>query len=320
MPKIGIIYGMENTFPPALAERINAKNIPGVVAEHIRIGPVKMAEPSEYGVIVDRISHEIAFYRAFLKNAALSGTAIINNPFWFSADDKFFNYALATKLGVTVPNTVVLPHKAHPPGTTVLSMRNLIFPINWDEVFDYVGFPAFLKPLNKAGWKPRHRIENRDAFFNAYDQTGSDCMILQSAVPFEEYFRCYVVGQEKVRVLAYDPTLPHHLRYAKEDAASSHPLHNRIVEDCIRLCGALGYDFNMVEFATANGEPYAIDFLNPVPDADVHSVGQANFDWIVENVAELAIRRSTEKREPGELRWEEFLRPPQALGKHAGAK
>ncbi|MGH9583395.1 MAG: ATP-grasp domain-containing protein, partial [Bryobacteraceae bacterium] len=152
--KIGIIYGRENTFPPALVDRINTKNVPGVAAEHIRIGPVRMAAASEYRVIVDRISHEIEFYRAFLKNAALGGAIVINNPFWSSADDKFFNYALAARMGVTVPNTVVLPHKAHPPGTTVQSMRNLVFPLHWDEIFDYIGFPAFLKPLSKAGWKP----------------------------------------------------------------------------------------------------------------------------------------------------------------------
>src|SRR5579875_3332661 len=103
--KIGFIYGEENTFPPALVDRINARKIPGVVAEHIRIGPVRMAAASEYGVIVDRISHEVEFYRAFVKNAALGGAFVINNPFWLSADDKFFNYALADRLGVTVPNT-----------------------------------------------------------------------------------------------------------------------------------------------------------------------------------------------------------------------
>ena len=153
MPKIGVIYGMENTFPPALVDRINQKRIPGVVAEHIKIGAIQMAEPSGYRVIVDRISHDIDFYRAYLKNAMLNGTIVINNPFWWSADDKFFNYALAGKLGVAVPRTVILPHKQHPPGTSVTSMRNLIFPLDWEGIFHYVGFPAFLKPFSGGGWK-----------------------------------------------------------------------------------------------------------------------------------------------------------------------
>src|SRR5947209_19421800 len=204
MPKIGVIYGMENSFPSALVDRINSKGIPDLVAEHIRIGGVKMAEPSGYRVIIDRISHDIEFYRAYLKNAALNGTIVINNPFWWSADDKFFNYALASKLGVAVPKTVVLPHKSHPPGTTVQSMRNLKFPLDWDEVFEYIGFPAFLKPFSGGGWKNVYKVHSAEEFFRAYDETGTICMTLQSAVEFKEYFRCYVVGQEEVRVMPYD--------------------------------------------------------------------------------------------------------------------
>src|SRR5256885_11807786 len=107
---------MENTFPGAFVERVNSMNLPDVKAECVQIGGVKMADPSGYAVIGDRISHDIPFYRAYLKNAALNGTVVINNPFWWSADDKFFNYALASKLGVAIPPTVILPHKEHPKG------------------------------------------------------------------------------------------------------------------------------------------------------------------------------------------------------------
>ncbi|MBV9308351.1 MAG: hypothetical protein JOZ45_19555 [Acidobacteriaceae bacterium] len=308
MPKIGIIYGMENTFPGALVDRINSKNIPDITAEHIHIGGVKMAEPSGYRVIIDRISHDIEFYRAYLKNAVLTGTVVINNPFWWSADDKFFNYALASKLGVAVPKTVVLPHKAHPTGTTTQSMRNLIFPLNWQEIFDYIGFPAFLKPFSGGGWKHVYKVNSQEEFFNAYEQTGTLCMTLQSAVEFTEYFRCYVVGQEKVRVMKYDPKQPHHLRYVRDGAASSPQLQDRIVKDCLTLCRALGYDFNTVEFAVQDGIPYAIDFLNPAPDADVHSVGEENFEWVIENVAQLAIAKVlSNEQAQAQYRWGYFL-------------
>src|SRR5437016_1882422 len=138
MKKIGVLYGMENTFPAALVDRINALGVAGVTAEHLHTGGVRMAEPCGYHVIVDRISHDIPFYRAYLKNAVLTGTTVINNPFWWSADDKFFNYALASKLSVAVPRTVLLSHKLHPPNTTDQSMRNLIYPLNWDEIFEYI--------------------------------------------------------------------------------------------------------------------------------------------------------------------------------------
>jgi glutathione synthase/RimK-type ligase-like ATP-grasp enzyme len=306
--KIGIIYGMENSFPSALVERINSKNVPGVIAEHVRLGGIKMAEPSGYRVIIDRISHDIEFYRAYLKNAVLGGTIVINNPFWWSADDKFFNYALASKLGVAVPNTVILPHKTHPPGTTVQSMRNLQFPLNWEEVFAYIGFPAFLKPFSGGGWKNVFKVESPEQFFAAYDETGSLCMTLQTAVDFDEYFRCYVVGQEKVRVMKYDPRRPHHLRYLQDNTASSQALYDRVVRDAIKLNRALGYDLNTVEFAVENGIPYAIDFLNPAPDADVRSVGAENFEWIVETVAQFAIEKALSKEEPqAEFHWGRYL-------------
>src|SRR5689334_2935784 len=136
MEKIGILYGMEDSFPPALADRINSgmdiRKISDLRAESLQVGGVRMAEPSGYKVIVDRISHDIPFYRSFLKNAALTGTIVINNPFWWSADDKFFNYALASKIGVAAPRTVLLPHKNYPEGTTSKSMRNLQYPLDWN--------------------------------------------------------------------------------------------------------------------------------------------------------------------------------------------
>jgi glutathione synthase/RimK-type ligase-like ATP-grasp enzyme len=182
MRKIGIIYGMENSFPGAVVERINALRVPDVYAEHIHIGGIRMAEPSGYRVIIDRISHDIPFYRAYLKNAILGGTIVINNPFWWSADDKFFNYSLASQVGIAIPKTVLLPHHTHPPGTTSLSMRNLVYPLNWDEIFGYIGFPAFLKPHSGGGWKSVYKVHNPDEFFAAYNETGDLCMTLQTVL------------------------------------------------------------------------------------------------------------------------------------------
>ncbi|MEO8024818.1 MAG: hypothetical protein ABI823_00010 [Bryobacteraceae bacterium] len=307
MRKIGVIYGMENTFPGALVERINGMHVDGVSAEHIKIGGVKMAEPSGYRVIVDRISHDIPFYRAYLKNAALSGTTIINNPFWWGADDKFFNYALASKLGVAVPKTVVLPHHSHPPGTTDQSMRNLIYPLDWDDIFEYIGFPAFLKPFSGGGWKSVYKVHSPAEFFGAYNDTGDLCMTLQTAVDFTDYFRCYVVGQQKVHVMQYDPRNPHADRYLKDPKPIEPAMHARVIKDCLTLCRALGYDLNTVEFAVENGIPYAIDFLNPAPDAEFTSVGPENFAWIVDAVAEFAVEEALKDVKPIEMRWQHFL-------------
>jgi glutathione synthase/RimK-type ligase-like ATP-grasp enzyme len=307
MKKIGVLFGMENSFPPALVEHINARGIDGVGAEFVKTGAVWLEEFPRYAVIVDRISHDVPFYRAFLKHAALNGTAIINNPFWWSADDKFFNYTLAEKLGVAVPPTVILPHKEHPEGTTDRSMRNLEYPLDWDAVFDYVGEHGFLKPVNGGGWRDVYHVHNRDEFFHAYDQSHRLCMMYQKAVKFQEYFRCYVVGQQKVHIMPYDPRQPYEDRYVKNPPAYDAKLLERVEKDALTLCRALGYDLNTVEFAVEDGVPYAIDFMNPAPDADLHSVGQANFDWIVREVADLAIAKAQAPKAKQELRWAAFL-------------
>jgi hypothetical protein len=292
LKKIGVLFGMENTFPGALVDKINSMELEGIRAEFVHVGGVQMAAPSGYAVIVDRISHDVPFYRSYLKNAMLTGTQVINNPFWWSADDKFFNYALATKLGVAVPRTVLLPHKCFPPQINARSLRNLQYPLDWDAILEYVGFPAFLKPHDGGGWRDVFHVHNPHEFFAAYDQTRDLCMTLQAAVEFQEYFRCYVVGQSQVRIMPYEPRRPHEQRYVLDPPAYDQKLLKKVEKDALTICKALGYDLNTVEFAVEKGIPYAIDFMNPAPDADLHSVGKESFEWIVDAVAKLAVKKA----------------------------
>lgn len=187
-------------------------------------------------------------------------------------------------------------------------MRNLQYPLDWDGVFNYIGFPAFLKPVNGGGWRDVFHVRSREQFFEAYDESRDLCMMLQRAVNFTEYFRCYVVGQEKVRIMHYDPRLPHAERYVQNPPETDKKLLHRVEQDALKLCRALGYDLNTVEFAVEDGVPYAIDFMNPAPDADLHSVGHANFDWIVNAVADLSIYKAqTAKPHVPEFHWSVWL-------------
>ncbi|MCC7431353.1 hypothetical protein IT568_10950 [bacterium] len=291
MKKIGILRGMETTFPEALIDRINSLNTEAT-AEFIQVGGIKMDELYAYDVILDRISQDIPFYRAMLKNASLSGVHVINNPFWWSADDKFFGYSLAKKLGVPVPKTVLLPHKDHPPDTNSNSMRNLIFPLNWQEIFDYIGFPAFMKPHSGGGWKDVYKVNDPGELFSSYGKTHTLCMTLQEEIDFTHYYRCYCIGKKYIRIMEYAPKQPHHLRYVQNPDPIPPALESEIKQHCLTLCNALGYDFNTLEFAVRDGIPYAIDFTNPSPDADLNSVGLENFTWVVETAAEFLIDRA----------------------------
>src|SRR5207244_3203849 len=202
---------------------------------------VIQGEPCGYDVVIDRISQDVPFYRAWLNNAALTGTAVVNNPFWWSADDKFFNNALATKIGVAVPRTVLLPSHELPPDTNDKSFRNLGYPLDWEAIFNYVGWPAFHVPYQTECHAPND--------------------ILQ-----------------------------------------------RVEEGVLRLNQFLGYDLNTVEFAIRDGVPVAIDFCNPAPDCEAAWIGQQNFEWVVEAISEMAIRKARE-HVPGRdnLSWGKFL-------------
>jgi glutathione synthase/RimK-type ligase-like ATP-grasp enzyme len=308
MKKIGVLFGQERSFPLAFVERVNSKNIPGITAEPVKIDKVLQGESSEYAVIIDRISQDIPFYRAYLKNAALCGTAVINNPFWWSADEKFFNNCLATKINVPVPKTVILPSRDLPPDTSDQSFSNLSYPLDWESIFKYVGFPAYMKPFSGGGWKNVYRLADQDEFFEKHSETAQLVMLLQEEIVFEEYYRCYCIGGKHVRIMSYEPRNPHHLRYAADFAPSEEKL-KMMEEIVLRINHYLGYDFNTVELALRDGVPYAIDFCNPAPDADIKSVGQANFDWVVETSANYAIEKA-QAQVPGadNLTWGEYIK------------
>jgi hypothetical protein len=297
MKKIGIIRGMESSFPEALISYINTEyGAKGVEAGFVQIDSVRMDGDPGYDVIIDRISHEVPFYRSYLKWASLKGTYIINNPFWWSADDKFIDNVIAQQVEVAVPRTVILPHKEHTPNTKANSYRNLKYPIDWESIFEYIGFPAFLKPHDGGGWRGVTKVSTPLEFFAAYDESGTDCMMLQENIEFEDYYRCYGIGRKDVHIMPYNPLAEHHLRYASVRNKVVPPaMKKKLTRDVLALCTALGYDMNTVEFAVRDGVPYAIDFMNPAPDADYNSVGKENFEWVIQAMAKFAVKKALAK-------------------------
>ena len=303
--KIGVLVGREATFPVALIEEINKRRV-GVTAEFIKVGGIRMAQKFEYDLIIDRISHDIPFYRSMLKTAVLAGVKVINNPFWWSADDKFFNYSLATYLGIAVPKTVLLPQKDYKEGVVSESLRNLEFPLDWQAVCDHIGFPAFIKPHDGGGWRGVSKVDNFQELMEKYDASGTDCMVLQEFIPFDHYVRSYSIGKYEVFPMPYDPAAH---RYLVVDNYLDKETEERVIRETTLINEALGYDINTVEFAIKDGVPYAIDYMNPAPDADWWSVGTIYFKWMVTKVADLAIQTALHG-EPTvtEHRWSDMLK------------
>ena len=302
MPKrVGLVVGREWSFPPAFIEEVNTRDR-GVVAEYAKIGADHHDGAVDYDVLIDRISHEVPMYRSFLKKAVLEGKTVINNPFMWSADDKFFEATLATKLGVASPKTVLLPNKDYIPGIVPSeSLRNLRFPLDWDALARYIGMPCILKDAHGGGWKEVHVCNSVQELIANYNQSGLLTMIVQEFIQWDQFVRCLCLGQEEVLPMQYDPKAR---KYIVDDDYLAPALRERIVQDSRTLCSALGYDMNSLEYAVKDGIPYAIDFMNCAPDMDIYSLTPTYFDWVVKGMADLAIRlANTPRRTAVEAKW-----------------
>ncbi len=321
MTKIGLLCGREFSFPPAFLERVNTLGKrDGISAEFVKLGGTKTGEPARYRVIVDRLSHEVDYYRGYLKHAVLEGTYIINNPFWWTADDKYFNYSAAAKLGVAVPKTVLLPQKGYPSNVDITSesLRNLNYPIDWDALLDYVRQPAILKPFSGGGWKHVYKVSNREELIAAYDQTSPYCMTLQEFIDFDRYVRCFTFGKTDITPVHYDPK---ERRYIVDHKYLSAELGARISRDAQTINVALGYEMNTIEFAVKGGVPYAIDFLNPAPDFERDRITPFYFDLVVDRMSKLVIDRALHGNVANTWpRWEEMLGIGAAAGFTAAPK
>ena len=164
-----------------------------------------------------------------------------------------------------------------------------------------------MKPHDGGGWKSVYKLRGPDDLWKAHAETGQLVMMLQENIDFTSYFRCYCIGRKYVKIMHYEPRNEFLDRYNCHHDVSDE-LMQTMHDYVIQLNEWLGYDFNTVEFAVRDGIPLAIDFCNPAPDADKFSVGEENFNWVIEHAAKYAIERA-QQAEPGKmnLTWGKFI-------------
>jgi hypothetical protein len=245
----------------------------------------------------------VPYYRTFLKQAVVQGVSVVNNPFMWTADDKFFGAAMATSLGVASPKTLALPNKAYIPGIVPEeSLRNLEYPLDWKGIVEYIGLPCILKDAHGGGWKEVYVCHSLEELIHHYDNSGLLTMVVQEFIRWEQFVRCLCIGQEEILPMKYDPR---ERRYIVDHAHLSPSVGARVVKDARTLVRALGYDMNSIEFAIRDGIPYAIDFMNPAPDMDLYSLTPHYFEWVVKHMADMAIRMALDPRpQAKEMRWQ----------------
>ena len=304
MLKVGLLVGREWSFPPALIDAVAQRN-EGVAVEYVSLGGTSMDEPVPYAVIVDRISHEIGYYRTYLKHAVLQGVTVVNNPFMWSADDKLFDASLATRLGVASPKTIAIPNKDYVPGIKHdESLRNLRYPFDWDAIIAHIGMPCILKDAHGGGWKEVYVCRSKEELIEHYNTSGLLTMIVQEFIEWEQFVRCMSLGQRDVLCMKYDPK---NRCYVPETDHLGPDLESRIKRDSLTLMRALGYDMCSLEFAVRDGIPYAIDFMNPAPDMDINSLTPHYFEWVLNGMADLVIRLAKENAPKRDISVGEFL-------------
>lgn len=293
---VGLLAGSEETFSRRFLEGVNEKGLAqGVEAEMVSLGGTIDLEPPRHAIIFDRLSHRIPYYQTFLKSIALKGTVVVNDPFWSDADEPFFGYVFAHHLGIRVPRTIALPNKAYPAGIEARDLRNLRYPLDWEQLAGHVGLPALLRPNERSG--DATVVATVDELVEAYDASGEQTMLLQQMVPADVRVRCVCIERRHVLPLPDDP------------------LPERLVEPVtaatISICEALGYDIDLVELAIRDDTIWVTEFSNPVPDFAALP-GRGTLDWAVDHISDLAVRYALRTGNPppwlGEHRWWRFLR------------
>ena len=294
---IAVLHGDEGTFPYDLISYLENKAPSNISIKEICIGSVYSSDNFEYDVIIDRISHCIPFYREVMRLAFLTGAYVISNPFRTNPE-KFFANSVALRIGVNVPETVILPSKEWADYIKKTDLANLKYPLDWEGIIKTVGFPAVLKPVYGGGWRDVNIVNSLDELFYFYDKSGKKLMMLQEFINYSDYIRAFVVGKKYVRLSIFEPLHKKDITlkaYPEKEISLNGDIINEMKEKSCLLCDVLDYDVNSVEWAIKDGKAYAIDFCNQVPDARKEVINNINYKWFVSKLGDFAIECALEK-------------------------
>jgi hypothetical protein len=261
MKKIGVIAGADNNFPNDVIKFINSSN-KRVKAEMIALDALKLDEESNYSVIYDRVAYKVPFYKSFLKQSSVNGVLVVNNPFICHDDNSFIYSLIAKNAGILTPRAVLLPSKEKPRNTSPETFQNLNYPLDWDSVFEYIGFPSYLKSNNNFNYVHAFKIYNSSEFFAAYDLTGRNTMNLIESIDYDTYYKVFIIGNDAL-IFKYDPAKPIHLRYGNEVTDADDIYFSKIKSISFKLSGLLGISFNSLEFGIKNEQIYLTSSYEP---------------------------------------------------------
>lgn len=298
MKKVGFLAGEEHPFISDMIDNLQNASSGEVTAELCAVPDLRLVMEPPYDLIIDRISHVMPYYLQYTKLAMLKGTYVINNPFRFYVE-KFFGYLAARELGVPVPKTVLLPPKNPPEGFEDGDLANLVYPLDWEDIIDHVGFPAFFKPAGGWGWRDVYRVHDFDELMHYYDQSGSELMLLQQEVEYDHYVRCICLGKKYTMPIKYLTDRPYHEQYVVDHQHLTAEQGRKVHDYSCVLSDFLDFDMNVCEFAIKGNEITAIDFTNMVPDFNPGSIRWHYYDWVIETMTRVVLEYLEKPPAPG---------------------
>ncbi len=285
---IGLLLGAEEDWPrafEAILRRVGTVTADGeshtVSSERLSIEPFDLTAPVRTDLVIDRLAYWYYHPREWLKKSALvNGSYLLNSPFTFQSMEKHSAYCAMLRLGLKVPDTILVPYK-NPVDNVRWAYTSEKYnrSFDLDAIADQLGYPLYMKPFDGGGWRGVSRINDRADLHRAYDESGEMLMHLQATVEYEHFARALSIGPETM-VMDFRPDQPMHQRYAvthgflSEKAGRETAAISRIVNAFFH------WEFNSAEMLVAGDEVYPIDYANACPDVAVTSL-HYYFPWAI---------------------------------------
>jgi hypothetical protein len=289
---IGLLLGAEEDWPQAfeaISIRLGVFRYAGVDhvldTERVRISPFNLRDTARQQVVIDRLAYWYYHPREWLKKVALMDDVyLMNSPFTFQSMEKHSAYCALIRLGMNVPDTVLVPHKNPIDNVRwAYTSRNYNDSFDLTAIADEMGYPLFMKPFDGGGWRGVSKVRNQAELMAAYDDSGEMLMHLQKSVePYDVFARALTIGPESM-VMRFRPELPMHERYAVDHEFLSAEVGREATTITQTVNAFFRWEFNSCEMLVQGDTVIPIDYANACPDVAVTSL-HYYFPWAMKSL------------------------------------
>jgi hypothetical protein len=285
---IGLLLGTEDDWPrayEALLRRVGAIGTDDGVKHTVKsvrvtIEPFNLRDKPKHQLVIDRLAYWYYHPREWLKKIALMDDVyLLNSPFTFQSMEKHAAYCAMLRLGLKVPETVLVPYKnplENSRWAYTASRYNQSFDL--DETAAKIGYPLFMKPYDGGAWVGVSKIRNSAELHAAYDASGERLMHLQAAVEdYDVFARSLTIGPETM-VMKFRPERPMYDRYEVAHEFLTPQTGDEVVTISRLVNAFFRWEFNSCESLVKGDQVHPIDYANACPDVAITSL-HYYFPW-----------------------------------------